>query len=878
MCVMKPSKVLGMVATMVTALLMSFPILSATANPACDNVPHDATHALHDSARPSWISNADCPWNNHSPLIAVGTTEANPTELCYHGKSGDPIHRDGGGGGGVNCLRFWHNLPSSRGERTFIPWGTDGELRSLTEHLDGKKAKGRDAGWCLNAPTKWQQGTSISSTVVGQPSWTRTDTCIMPSGLDNVIGKPIGLENLCRPLFCTPGDTKIVKGPTNIADPGPTTQPGPTTDPGPTDNPRTSRFRYSPNRAEVCSTYKTVRWEWSANGRAPWTLVSMVYGLKDCSASDDDDDTTETDNDGTDGDDTGGGDTNGGDTNGGDTTSVTCPTLPDASTICKGRNGEVTCSDSTTRTVAGTKTTSDCPQTWTPHSNTVCYPDVFTQTSSLGDHITRTAFGEKLIDECLFSCPDVPDPSDICVGETEQWTCDGQPSRTIVGTSNAYPCPATCVPDPDPTPSSLCVGDHVIVTCSYGQPRDVYGTSNDCPPCESSKCATTCDQTYLAPDGSDPETYAQGCPSGTTFTVTNDCEDKDKRGLYRTPLRVLAQHRARNGQIDPSHRDLLGWTKACRVRPTTPTIPLEMAPCPAQDPPAGYCLYYQEAISVSDSRVAAPHPTPTPITSKSADNKEKVMLRMTISLCCLLLALSATATKIDVRYVDEDGHGYQDTAPAAPVEGNTGTTKGEQAQVAFEYVSSLVERTVWIPDEVPLRIEAWHLPSGQTEPWGIASARGTNYPGRDLYGNVTPIPGVVAGFAYPKPLEMALSGQYGLGGEDLGPDGRIGINSSVDWDHSTHFLEGTSSVSSLPTILHEYVHILGFVSDINYDGSFTFNPDIYDRHMVNNGITPRFAIDMTDEQRAMLFSAGEQCAACWPDHCAGCAEAVDGRS
>ena len=90
MCVMNSSKVLGMVVTMVTALLMSFPILSATANPAYDN-------ALHDSARSPWISNADCPWNDHSPLIAVGATEANPTELCYHGKSGDPIHIDGGG-------------------------------------------------------------------------------------------------------------------------------------------------------------------------------------------------------------------------------------------------------------------------------------------------------------------------------------------------------------------------------------------------------------------------------------------------------------------------------------------------------------------------------------------------------------------------------------------------------------------------------------------------------------------------------------------------------------------------------------------------------------------------------------------------------------
>ena len=44
MCVMKPSKVLGMVATMVTVLLMSFPILSApqSRGTQCDNVPHDA--------------------------------------------------------------------------------------------------------------------------------------------------------------------------------------------------------------------------------------------------------------------------------------------------------------------------------------------------------------------------------------------------------------------------------------------------------------------------------------------------------------------------------------------------------------------------------------------------------------------------------------------------------------------------------------------------------------------------------------------------------------------------------------------------------------------------------------------------------------------
>ena len=235
------------------------------------------------------------------------------------------------------------------------------------------------------------------------------------------------------------------------------------------------------------------------------------------------------------------------------------------------------------------------------------------------------------------------------------------------------------------------------------------------------------------------------------------------------------------------------------------------------------------------------------------------MLRVLISLCCLLLALPATATKIDVRYVDVGpaGQGFHDATPVPPVAGNPGTTKGEQARVAFEYVSSLVERTVWIPDEVPLLIEAWHLwGEGPAGAGGVASSRGVGYPGRDKYGDVTPIPGVVDGFSYPTPLVIALSGQYTLGGEDTGPHGGIAINLSIDWSYSTIFREGASSISSLPTILHEYLHVLGFSSGINPDGSFAFNPRIYARYMVNNDISPRFAIEMTNEQRATLFSAG----------------------
>ena len=90
MCVMKPSKVLGMVATMVTVLLMSFPILSApqSRGTQCDGVEHKA-----ELDRPLEIKNADCPWNNHSPLIKLESTKDDATKLCYLG--------GGGGGGGV---------------------------------------------------------------------------------------------------------------------------------------------------------------------------------------------------------------------------------------------------------------------------------------------------------------------------------------------------------------------------------------------------------------------------------------------------------------------------------------------------------------------------------------------------------------------------------------------------------------------------------------------------------------------------------------------------------------------------------------------------------------------------------------------------------
>ena len=82
---MNSSKVLGMVATMVTALLMSFPILSAPQprGTLCDGEVHK--DALDRSLE---IKNADCPWNDHSPLIKLESTKDDAARLCYLGGGG----------------------------------------------------------------------------------------------------------------------------------------------------------------------------------------------------------------------------------------------------------------------------------------------------------------------------------------------------------------------------------------------------------------------------------------------------------------------------------------------------------------------------------------------------------------------------------------------------------------------------------------------------------------------------------------------------------------------------------------------------------------------------------------------------------------------
>ena len=332
----------------------------------------------------------------------------------------------------------------------------------------------------------------------------------MPSGLDNVIGKPIGLENLCRPLFCTPDDTRIVNGPVNPADSGPTDQPGPTTDPSPDDDPPTTIWR--PDLSRYCTTRHNIRREYSTDGGATWLYGGQASGWKDCSVGDDpppespeQPESPQPDN------------PTGNDPEGDDPAPVTCPALPPASTICEGESPSVTCSDGTKRTVAGTKTTGTCickDAWWTPAPYTCRKPNMLIQESNC-DRERRVA--------CTGMC--LPNREGYRPLRSERYSdetftqSNGCDERPATGTKHR---PFSC---PDlPNANTICHGEPKTVTCSDGRTtRTVYGTNTDC------ECTDTCpcDETYFAPDGSTPEAYALTVPHHQTFKVTNECGDID---------------------------------------------------------------------------------------------------------------------------------------------------------------------------------------------------------------------------------------------------------------------------------------------------------------------------------------------------------------
>lgn len=215
------------------------------------------------------------------------------------------------------------------------------------------------------------------------------------------------------------------------------------------------------------------------------------------------------------------------------------------------------------------------------------------------------------------------------------------------------------------------------------------------------------------------------------------------------------------------------------------------------------------------------------------------------ALCLPGLAWAATITIIND---DPAGVGFNDTTPRSPVGGNPGTTLGEQRLFAFEYVADLVGNKLGSSVEIlvnasfaPLSCSSNSATLGRAGPQISVTISGAGEPNT----------------FYPIALANALTGsdldpsRTDIGAEFNGDiDDNDNCLQGVDWYYGVDGNPPSNTVEFLPTVTHELVHGLGFISFVDFsDGSFPSDiPAIFDRFVFDLDLG-QFWPALTNSQR-----------------------------
>ncbi len=227
-----------------------------------------------------------------------------------------------------------------------------------------------------------------------------------------------------------------------------------------------------------------------------------------------------------------------------------------------------------------------------------------------------------------------------------------------------------------------------------------------------------------------------------------------------------------------------------------------------------------------------------------------IVLSAVLAAFALGLPQSAWAgARVIILIGDDPGEGFNDPTPVAPIGGNTGTTLGEQRQMAFQYAAS-----IWaskLDSNVDIYIGAFFDKLGanvlgQAGAWDVFS---------DFKGT-RPFPGA----AYPHTwYGSALADK--LAGRDLdetAPD--IFAQFSSDFDFYLGLDGNHGPRNDLVTVLiHELAHGFGFQNFVSEttganfgDPSdlkrYPFQTDIYSRFTLDT-LTGKHWNDMTDQER-----------------------------
>jgi hypothetical protein len=230
-----------------------------------------------------------------------------------------------------------------------------------------------------------------------------------------------------------------------------------------------------------------------------------------------------------------------------------------------------------------------------------------------------------------------------------------------------------------------------------------------------------------------------------------------------------------------------------------------------------------------------------------------ILARFHWLLLTLALSLFVSSTAFgQATIVIQQGAGFNDPTPVAPVGGNDGTTLGQQRLNAFQFAASIWAAT--INSNVPIRVQAsWEpRPCTATGGTGGSSSLGMafrNFPGAPRQNTF-----------FPQALANSLAGtDLDPGAADMGIILNVNLGTPDCFANTSWYLgfDGkgpTNSFDVVAGLLHEFGHGLGFTTFTNRSSGAQPSgfPSIYDTFLFDKVIGKTWP-QMTDSERA--FSA-----------------------
>lgn len=228
-----------------------------------------------------------------------------------------------------------------------------------------------------------------------------------------------------------------------------------------------------------------------------------------------------------------------------------------------------------------------------------------------------------------------------------------------------------------------------------------------------------------------------------------------------------------------------------------------------------------------------------------------------LSLCLALSSVSHAAVPVVFSFLDSPGEGFFDTSPLTGQTVMGASTVGEArrlvVQAAGDHIGSFFDTSFaneqWL-------IDAEFNPTNVNE--SIASA------GPIDGGNGSSFSGGMANVWYPATLANHVAGSTIFSGSAVESE----FNSNINWDYSLTGPPTVGEESLFSTAVHEVLHGLGFLSDVEQNGNyFDGIPSIFDT-LLYRGSTPVTSLSRSQRAQSLtsnnLFFRGPEAMAANP--------------